>query len=233
MIVTCPNCATRYQIEPDALVPNGRYLRCVKCSHQWLERPSAAGGAEAPEEDNFDDLLSPPRRTRRPPARRPGARGRTPPKRSRLAKIVPWAALAAVLVVILGGIVLLQKPIVSIFPPAAPLYAMLGLGEPAPVQRFEVRNVITEQRRDGDNVVIEVKGEVHNLTNEVQSLPQLIAVLRDVNEREIQFWKFNGPVPELQPGQTTEFTTSITNPPANARSLIVNFAAPDPPPAGG
>ena len=74
MIVTCPNCATRYQIEPDALVPNGRYLRCVKCSHQWLERPSAAGGAEAPEEDNFDDLLSPPRRTRRPPARARPAR---------------------------------------------------------------------------------------------------------------------------------------------------------------
>ena len=226
MIVTCPNCATRYQLDPDALVPNGRYLRCVKCSHQWLERPQRAGGAEAPEDDNFDDLLAPARR----PRRRPPQRGRAAPKRrSRIAAYVPWAALVLVLIVVLGGSVLARKQIVAIFPPAGPLYSMIGLGEPAPVQRFEVRNVVTEQRREGDNVVIGVKGEVHNLTNEMQTLPEMIAVLRDVNDREIQFWKFSGPVPELQPGQTAEFTTSITNPPANARSLIVNFAPTDPP----
>lgn len=233
MIVTCPNCATRYQLDPDALVPNGRYLRCVKCSHQWLERPAAAtGGAAAPaDEDNFDDLLPPqPRTRRRPPAR---GRGRPPPRRSRVAKLVPWAALVLILVVVLGGSVLARKQIVAMLPFMAPLYETAGLAVERPqTPRFEVRNVVTEQRREGDNTVIAVRGEVHNLTAEVQALPEMIAVLRDVNDREIHFWKFSGPVPELQPGQTAEFSTSITNPPANARSLIVNFAAPTPP-AGG
>ncbi|MGH7095153.1 MAG: zinc-ribbon domain-containing protein, partial [Stellaceae bacterium] len=40
MIVTCPECATRYRVADDALdAPHGRRVRCARCGHVWLHRP--------------------------------------------------------------------------------------------------------------------------------------------------------------------------------------------------
>lgn len=39
MILTCPSCETRFHVEPDALLPNGRTVRCGKCAHTWKEMP--------------------------------------------------------------------------------------------------------------------------------------------------------------------------------------------------
>ncbi|MBT5187285.1 MAG: DUF3426 domain-containing protein [Kordiimonadaceae bacterium] len=37
MILTCPECKSRYVVNPNALMPNGRTVRCAKCSHNWFE----------------------------------------------------------------------------------------------------------------------------------------------------------------------------------------------------
>lgn len=37
MILTCPECKARYIVNPKALLPRGRTVRCAKCSHSWFE----------------------------------------------------------------------------------------------------------------------------------------------------------------------------------------------------
>ncbi len=37
MILTCPECSARYVVDPTALLPNGRRVRCAKCTHSWKE----------------------------------------------------------------------------------------------------------------------------------------------------------------------------------------------------
>ncbi|MDA1060067.1 MAG: zinc-ribbon domain-containing protein, partial [Proteobacteria bacterium] len=54
MIVTCPNCSTRYQLDAQFLVPQGRALRCVKCGHSWTERPKTAAAPVIVETDTDD-----------------------------------------------------------------------------------------------------------------------------------------------------------------------------------
>ena len=39
MIVICPECATRYLIDPRALGVMGRSVRCTHCSHVWMQLP--------------------------------------------------------------------------------------------------------------------------------------------------------------------------------------------------
>ena len=36
MILTCPNCSTRYLMSAASIGPAGREVRCAKCAHQWF-----------------------------------------------------------------------------------------------------------------------------------------------------------------------------------------------------
>jgi predicted Zn finger-like uncharacterized protein len=45
VIVACPSCQTRFQLDPVKLQPVGRHVRCAKCSHRWLQLPE---GMELP-----------------------------------------------------------------------------------------------------------------------------------------------------------------------------------------
>jgi predicted Zn finger-like uncharacterized protein len=55
MILTCPNCAARYQVDPAKFQPDGRKVRCAKCGHTWHQpapetesaAPVAAAAVEA------------------------------------------------------------------------------------------------------------------------------------------------------------------------------------------
>ena len=38
MILTCPECKSRYAVNPTVLLPNGRTVRCAKCKNTWFEK---------------------------------------------------------------------------------------------------------------------------------------------------------------------------------------------------
>lgn len=51
MILTCPECSARYVVDPKALLPDGRAVRCAKCAHSWRE--------EAPDAQPLPDTVDP------------------------------------------------------------------------------------------------------------------------------------------------------------------------------
>jgi len=47
MILSCPNCASRFRVDADKLGMRGRKVRCAKCGHTWHASPDD-GEAEEP-----------------------------------------------------------------------------------------------------------------------------------------------------------------------------------------
>ena len=50
MIITCPECATRYQIDASGFPDEGRDVKCTSCSHKWFQDYESLTPADMPEE---------------------------------------------------------------------------------------------------------------------------------------------------------------------------------------
>ena len=46
MIITCPNCLTRYDVDPVA-IGDGKSTRCSNCGHSWFQQPVATAHPDA------------------------------------------------------------------------------------------------------------------------------------------------------------------------------------------
>lgn len=54
MLIQCPNCDTKYNLDEAVLGPDGSKVRCIRCSHVFFVAPP--GAASAPSSDPSSDL---------------------------------------------------------------------------------------------------------------------------------------------------------------------------------
>lgn len=48
VIVACPSCQARFNLDPAKLLPAGRNVRCAKCGHRWRQMPEGMEEAAEP-----------------------------------------------------------------------------------------------------------------------------------------------------------------------------------------
>ncbi len=129
MILSCPNCSTRFLVDASALGSAGRTVQCGACSHEWRQEPEkpavhtfavpASDAGDEPPDDagNLQDREEP------APARRlPRARRR--PRQPR--GLFSFLLLAVIAVVLLGSYQF-RSVIVTRWPETARFYESLGI----------------------------------------------------------------------------------------------------------
>jgi len=224
MILTCPSCETRYNVEPAQLGPSGRNVRCVKCEHIWTERPPGdmpVRAALAVPDVDADVGVSVMQELEAERVRGP-ARGATA-RRSSAGHLVGWLSLASFLIVVVGGGLFAREMIVAAWAPSAAIYEMIGMPVFHVGEGLDIRIVSNTQETENNRRTLVIVGQVVNISEEVRHVPKLRASLLDVRQREIFSWVFTASKSELKPGQLAEFDTRVPEPPTNARGLSVNF----------
>ena len=211
MILTCPQCSTRYHVDGKSIAAPGRTVRCASCGNRWLAKPPA----DAPQviELNPAAPLAP---SRFWPVAGPEA------GRSRgSASLVGW--LVGVLVIlIVASAVIGRNEIVAGFPASASIYQRLGL--PITMELgLQFDGVVSRRLEEGGVGVLVVEGAIVNVTDQERPVPPIRVTLLDGTGRRLQQELFQAEATLLAGGGRTSFSGRLINPAEQARNFRVTF----------
>ncbi|HEY5239567.1 MAG TPA: DUF3426 domain-containing protein [Rhizomicrobium sp.] len=228
MILTCPQCDTRYQTDAAKFAPSGRTVRCAKCGHAWHQQPEGASAAVAAdavaevEPPPVVEEVRPPRAAFTAIPTPIASTADAPPRRGRMRAILGWGGLAILIALIFWAAINFRENIVAAWPQSASMYAMLGLETNAEGVAF-VDVSYARETEDGAPVLA-VSGRIVNVGNQELPVPPIRVALTDHDKRELYHWSFSASVATLHPGQAVPFTTRLPSPPPAARHLELRFA---------
>ncbi len=211
MIVSCPACSTRYLLEPAALGPKGRMVRCVKCEHSWHQFPPS----DMPREVD----LAMPLAGSVPLPNRPAAA----PRASRGAGL-PLLILVLLALGVAGGYFFRER-IIAEWPKTGQIYELLGLPGKVLGAGLEIANVNYIRQQVAGQMVMQIQGDIFNKTDKEITLPPLKAALEDDSGKLLFDWTFGVDRPTIRPGETINFKTETKSPPSEATKLAVTFSS--------
>ncbi|WP_395674530.1 DUF3426 domain-containing protein [Inquilinus sp.] len=230
MIVTCPSCSTRYLVDPAAIGPDGRRVKCVRCGHLWRESavepvPPAATPSEP------QPVLVGPASTQAAPA--PSAAGHI----TNLPVVITQrrrdgpAVGVALAVLLIGGLAgvgyFARDSIVRFWPPAIRLYDTIGvpvtepmetgaLGSGLVLQDLEVRRVASA---GGEQVV--VTGRVENRALLTRPVPPIEVRLLDASRTVVARVPLTVTAERLAPDQSVLVAATVETVPEAATRLEI------------
>jgi len=245
MIISCPACSTRYQVDPGGFLPKGRKVRCAKCGDTWHQDPPKDVPKTVDAGDEVDATAAKPS-VPPPPAskggdveeaKQPVSAGATAVAARRMASfrksLTRWrlgqaAGFAGLALFVLGTLYLVyayKDDLVAAWPATASLYALVN--EPVHPQGMEFQNVSYEHQYENGLPVLAITGEVVNIGEGRQLVPRVRVGLRDEWQRELYAWTFALPEQALDPEETAEFVTRLSSPPLDAHDLEIRFLEDD------
>jgi len=256
MILTCPECSTRYALDARQLGTAGRKVKCVRCGHVWFqERPADAPVAPASAEEVAG--ASPPSGAAEALEPRPAAaagaaagpaignraapveRGGLPSTEFRTVRRGRAAAGWVALVLLIAGLLTVgaaaRHQIVAMWPPALKLYDTLGLpvdtaglaGDPAVGAGLSFGQLVTEIAGSGEDRRLIVRGEVTNVSDVPRPVPRLRVTLTDSAGESLGGWTFEAERSRLAPGESVGFEAATDRWPDAATGVEVTVAGPE------
>jgi len=227
MILSCPNCGTRYTVAPASLPPGGRKVRCAKCGEVWRQTPDQEvrdpdplGAGDFDSAPRFDDSRLPDVPPAFDPA--PPKRSRKDREREKSKERIAWAVSAVVLAAAVGGLVVARDTVVAMWPPATLVYAAVGLpatppGEgltlAAPKAEISVKNGVT---------VLTLEGMVTNTSDGPRDMPTLRVTPSDAKGTDLSEWSVSASPTTLKPGEVATYRDERPVQPETA-SVTVSF----------
>jgi predicted Zn finger-like uncharacterized protein len=233
MIVSCPSCATEYDL-PNSATTDATVMRCGTCGHGWIEAhatdvsdlvPVAPGPAmtEPAEDDAEVRVLAEARKIAR--AARIAEQKAKAARERRMAQLRGWAGLAAGICLVLGMMVTFPERIVQAAPATAKLYSLAG--KQVNIYGLAISKVEQQYMIVSGQPVLALRGQIANITDQDRRVPPLRFILRDKAGKQLHAWTLNsvgkGPI---QAQVVTSFVTRLAAPPEGVDSVEIRFAKP-------
>jgi predicted Zn finger-like uncharacterized protein len=231
MILTCPQCATRYQVDANKFPASGRNVRCAKCGHLWHQlgpapEPDAEYIVREAEQSPMSEAASAaahaPMRPLRPVAEEADSEATRGSALRRAALVGGWLLLATLVLAIGWAAVALRDNVVIWLPQSASFYSAVGL--PVSPQGMDFTGIAYQKQIEDGQSVLAVTGNITNRSAHELTVPPVRVALFDSDKHELYHWTFVAGVSTLKPGESTRFRTRLSTPPPGTHDLEVRFA---------
>lgn len=240
MILTCPECASRYFVDDARVGPKGRTVRCASCAHSWramrdepFEEPLTLG-VSSPGVSSLSAAASTPDGATIESA--PAAAGRSTPlpkliraeaiekKKSReaVAAGVVWAGLGAGFVALVLAAALFRVDVVRLWPQAASAYAFAKM--PVNPTGLTLEAVQGQPNLINGHAALSVTAVERNVETAPRASMPLRVILYDKAGKRLISAVSAPPVRPIAPGDARPFAVNFIDPPAEGASFVVEFA---------
>jgi predicted Zn finger-like uncharacterized protein len=231
MILTCPECATRYFVPDDKVGPDGRTVKCSSCGNRWTAHgePALELFVDADEGATVREPAGPV--PEEPPVS--ALAGEELPKvfrqkadtdrkvREAMTTGIVWAGMAVALMAMVGTAVVFRVHVVQLWPGSAAAYASVGL----PVNRLglTIENIHAEAALQDGHAALAVTGVIRNVEDEATAAPPLRVTLTNKAGKVVAVKLAEPAEPLIPPGGVRHFAVTLLDPPTTAADLEVAF----------
>lgn len=228
MIVTCPNCGTRYKM-PEGMALAGKRMRCAECDHRW----------QLPMADEEDELASAQQALREAPPIQPVMPepelsaveaddapaqadeiedALAPEDESRPRNLLAWGStlVVAVALGLLAGAIWLERLDPARIPVVGGVLADL---QPAPSSLSLSLQARLTPMANG-KLLLEIEGEIKNVAAAPRTLTPLKATLAGPSGI-VRRWTIAPPAAQLAGGASAGFSSTLADVPAGHRMVRV------------
>ncbi|MFT4074593.1 MAG: zinc-ribbon domain-containing protein [Asticcacaulis sp.] len=229
MILSCPNCATKYTLNDSQLGERGRTVRCAACKTTWhAERPEKP--AEKPIDLSFSDVKKTEKETvedlhkvkaKKLPLKYRAILEDKKRMKALAAQGLVWSGMAGAFAVVLALGFFLRVDIVRAFPRVAGAYAMVGL--PVNWSHMELSNQTAASGFKNGRFIVTIQTQVKNLSDKPVPVPPVRVRLFDASQQEFTsvLKTPNGLV--VPPKATRTLTFDVDDPKNLTSSLDLKF----------
>ena len=245
MILTCPECASRYLVGDDSIGAAGRSVRCSSCGARWTAHADDAPAAAAPIASSAPAAPSPSSPSLESAAAAPDAledgaeplpkvfreRAATRQKvREAMAAGAVWAGLAAGFLLLIGATVLLRQDVARIWPRTAGAYAAVGL--PVNLIGLTIENQHAQPQLQDGHAALMVTGSLRNIRDRPVVAPPLRITLVNPSGRSLAVKIADPDGARIPPGEARRFVVNMLDPPVSATAVNIAFVMNQPPHKG-
>ena len=241
MILTCPECASRYFVDDSKVGAAGRVVRCASCGARWtarneealdlFEEPSAADLASEPNLTALDGGANPADDPETPVDQLPGEelpkvfRARADAERRlKEAKTtgIIWGGMVAVMVLLLVSAGVFRMNVAHLWPRTAGAYAFARM--PVNNVGLVVEDLKAEPMMQDGHAAIIITGVLRNITDRPVTAPPLRVALLNETGKRVSGKLAAAADPLIPPSQTRHFAVTMLDPPRSANTLEIGFA---------
>ena len=247
MILTCPECASRYFVDDSKVGSAGRVVRCASCGNRWTARneepidlfdepdaPTLASQAEVAEQAAETSTSGGDAETDEPPVSAlPGEelpkvfRARADAERRLRAATttgVIWAGMAAAMAVVVVAALIFRIDVVKILPGSAGAYAAVGLPVNTVGLVIDSESIKAEPSMQDGHAAVTVTGTIRNITEHEVTSPPLRVELLTKDSKRVAGQLAAAADAKIPPGQVRHFSITFLDPPRSAKDLQIGFA---------